>query len=200
LSVSYDNVGNVLVTKGRHVEALRAYMAGKEIAERLSAQYPENLVYQQDLAYWLRREATTAFAVGRKDEAVEAIRRAAHIHAKIGETSGAAEADILSSQALGILSVYLLFAQKPEEAVEAAIKGLEKDPSQIWIYANLAHGHLLNGRYSQAEKIYLEHCADVLSDGRRFDQAVLDDFQQLRRNGIAHPDMEHIEKLLASRR
>jgi tetratricopeptide (TPR) repeat protein len=175
-------------------------MAGKDIAERLSAQYPENLVYQQVLAYSLQGEAATAFATGRTSKAVAAMRRAAHVYAKIGETSGAAEADILSSQALGILSVYLLLAQKPEEAVEAAIEGLEKDPSQIWIYANLAHGHLLNGRYSQAEKIYLEHCADVLSDGRRFDQAVLDDFQELRRNGIAHPDMERIEKLLASRR
>ena len=50
LSVSYNNVGDVLVKQGKLDEALKAYRDGLAIAERLAAADRSNTQWQHDLA------------------------------------------------------------------------------------------------------------------------------------------------------
>jgi tetratricopeptide (TPR) repeat protein len=192
-------IGDVLAIQGRYDEAHREYVFCGEVCSTLVRRRQENLVWMQNLAYALQGEANALFWLGRKMEAAQTMEQAVKIFAKADMSVGKNHVQNEMAPALGNLSWYLLFAGQPDAAVDAAQRGLKMDPSAVWLRTNLAHGHLLCGRYAEAEKIYLEHGGDLLDDGRRFDQAVLDDFQEFRRNGIEHPDMERIERMLASR-
>ncbi len=96
----------------------------------------------------------------------------------------------------GSLAYTELFARHPQEAIAAAHRGLEVDPTQVWIRTNLAHGYLFDNQYAKALAIYTENQDVKLPDGRTFAEAVLADFQELRAKGIDHPDMAKIERLL----
>ncbi|MGD8542241.1 MAG: hypothetical protein PVI39_08115, partial [Desulfobacteraceae bacterium] len=48
--VAFNNQGDVLKAQGRTDEALTAFMAGKDIAERLSTQDPNNTDWARDLS------------------------------------------------------------------------------------------------------------------------------------------------------
>jgi tetratricopeptide (TPR) repeat protein len=199
LSLIHAEIGNVLMSQGRFDEALGAYRVSKEIREDLRKLDPESVIWARDLSTILEREAGALSMLGRYEDALTPIGRTVETHLNIIQMVGKTAPRNELARALGYQSWYLLFAGQPDAAVDSALKGIDTDPSAIWLRTNLAHGHLLCGRYAEAEKIYLEHCDVVLQDGTRFDQAVLDDFQELRRNGIEHPDMERIERLLASR-
>jgi hypothetical protein len=62
---------------------------------------------------------------------------------------------------------------------------------------NIAHGHLFAGRWDDAEKVYRQFRAAKVDDKRTFAQATLEDFAEFRKEGLTHPDMEKVEKLLA---
>nr|MDQ3960118.1 hypothetical protein [Pseudomonadota bacterium] len=97
------------------------------------------------------------------------------------------------------LAWYELFNRRPKEAIEAGRKGLEANPGELLvntINTNLAHGYLFDGQYAKAQAIYLKYKAQKVIDGRSFKQAVLDDFKELRKRGIDHPDMKRVERLL----
>jgi len=96
----------------------------------------------------------------------------------------------------GTLARAELFAGNPLDAIKSADKGLQVDPSQIWIEANLAHSFLLSNQFDLAKQIYLENQNTKIDKDKSFKELVLDDFKSLKNNGIKHPDMEKIEQLL----
>ena len=96
----------------------------------------------------------------------------------------------------GQLASCELFCKRPQRAIAAARTALELDASQVWIKAMLAHGLLLAGQFDGAKNLYLENRSVRLGNGQSFASLVLRDFGELRANGISHPDMERIEKLL----
>jgi hypothetical protein len=89
-----------------------------------------------------------------------------------------------------------LLDRRPREAVSAALKGLEADPTLVSIEVNLAHGYLLDDQVEKATAIYVENKDVILEGTRTFADAVRDDFKLLREKGITHPDMDRIEQLL----
>jgi hypothetical protein len=67
------------------------------------------------------------------------------------------------------------------------------------IKVTLAHSYLFDNQFDKAKAIYLENKnAKLRGDERRFSQAVLDDFKELQKAGVANPDMEKIKALLTS--
>ncbi len=200
LSISYERIGNVLLAKDRLDDALAANSAAITIRKKLCTKGSEQNERQREFAFALIKNAEIMIKQENIIGATSIVREAVDIYAQCAIALATSDLKSEIATAWGYLSFCLLFSQQPEDAIEAAEKGIETDPSQIWIYTNLAHGYLFCGRYPEAEKLYLEHCDDILDEGRRFDQAVVDDFKELRRNGVEHPDMERIESLLASRR
>ena len=89
-----------------------------------------------------------------------------------------------------------LFCKRPQRAIAAARTALELDASQVWIKIKLAHGLLLAGQFEEAKSLYLENRSVQLGNGLSFARVVFLDFRELRDNGISHPDMVRIEKLL----
>src|ERR1043166_2738441 len=91
-----------------------------------------------------------------------------------------------------------LLNRKPREAIAMSIKALKLSPANAaMIKTNLAHGYLLDNQFDTAKAIYLENRdAQVRGDQRIFSEVVLDDFSELEKAGISHPDMEKIKALL----
>ena len=89
-----------------------------------------------------------------------------------------------------------LFCKRPRRAIAAARTALELDATQVWVKAMLAHGLLLAGQFEEAKNLYLENRSVQLGNGQSFAHVVFLNFEELRANGISHPDMGRIEKLL----
>lgn len=93
------------------------------------------------------------------------------------------------------LSWYSLFNNQYEEAIKSAKRGLELKPEKIWIFGNLAHGYLLSNQFEKAKEIYLKYKGKKIEE-KLWEDAVMEDFEELKKAGITHPKMKAIEKLL----
>jgi hypothetical protein len=65
------------------------------------------------------------------------------------------------------------------------------------IYALLATSLLLQNRYPQAVEVYREHWNQPVDDAPTFGRAVLNDFDELEKRGVKHPDMDKLRAAFA---
>jgi tetratricopeptide (TPR) repeat protein len=100
------------------------------------------------------------------------------------------------SSAYGALAWYQLFSKDFAAAEQAARKGLEVDPSQQWINTNLALGLLFQGKYEEAETIYIQLKDQPFNENMDFQTVFLNDLSELEAAGITHPDVEKVRTLL----
>lgn len=99
------------------------------------------------------------------------------------------------ASAYGTLAWHQLFVRQFAEAEQSARKGLDIGPSREWINTNLALALLFQGKYEEAEALYLDLQDKPYGDST-FSQAFLDDFAALEEVGITHPDVEKVRALL----
>ena len=92
------------------------------------------------------------------------------------------------------LSCLFLVQGNFEEAERYAREGLKYDSTHHTIYTNLAASLLFQGRYAEAEEIYLRYKEELKED-------FLSDFEDFYQRGIIPPeredDVERIKKLLS---
>lgn len=95
--------------------------------------------------------------------------------------------------ALGSQSFRCIFAGQLEKSEQYAREALSIDPTQHWIYTNLAAALLFKGKYNEAEQIYCQF-KDELKKG------FLQDFNEYESAGVIPEerkvDVERIKKLL----
>lgn len=68
-------------------------------------------------------------------------------------------------------------------------------PEKSWSQLQFAHALLFMGRYEEAKAIYIKNPMQRMHSDTTFRQQVLEDFQDFRKAGVKHPDMEKIEEL-----
>lgn len=190
LASSFDQLGALRKSAGHSTEAQDAYQNAYEIWERLAREHPEVPVYQDNLASAYNNLGRIAEARDAYEKAVATWERLAREDPD-GTTHGSSLAG-----SLGNLAWTELFLGHPRAAITAAQRGLERDPSQVWIRTNLVHGYLLDNQYTKALAIYNEYKDQKMSSGKTFGETVLEDFKELRAKGIEHLDMAKIEGLL----
>ncbi|MGR9051846.1 MAG: hypothetical protein ACU84J_04295 [Gammaproteobacteria bacterium] len=101
-----------------------------------------------------------------------------------------------SAKAYGGLGWVAVLLNRPLEAIRYSRMAIAAEPlNSIGYNVNLAHGLLLNGQYETARDIYVKNKDSILQDGRSFKQTFLDDFNEMRKQGINHPGMHRIEGL-----
>src|SRR5262249_29181094 len=98
--------------------------------------------------------------------------------------------------ALGAVAWSALLSNQPQVAAQYAEKALAFDSSEVAIDINRAHAYLLLGRYDDAKAIYLARKdAPKRSDPTKtYADDIRDDFDTLRRLGIATPDCDRMAK------
>jgi tetratricopeptide (TPR) repeat protein len=123
---------------------------------------------------------------------------AAGSNAAVEDTKKAGKLDPKTGDDYLELAWNQLFNRKPREAIAASLKALKLSPANAaMIKTNLSHGYLLDNQFDKAKAIYLEKKdAQLPGDQRTFSEVVLDDFSELEKAGISHPDMEKIKALL----
>ncbi|MCB0565841.1 MAG: tetratricopeptide repeat protein, partial [Phaeodactylibacter sp.] len=99
------------------------------------------------------------------------------------------------SNACGGLSWHQLFNRRFAEAEQAARQGLDLAPSQEWINTNLALSLLFQGKYEEAEVLYLGFKDKPYGDST-YSKAFLEDLNALEEAGITHPDVGKVRALL----
>ena len=100
------------------------------------------------------------------------------------------------AQSLGTLSWYFLFIKDFESAELSARRGLFLDSQENWIVTNIASSLLFQGRYKEAEKIYLQFKEKAFDEKKSWSEVFLADLEELESSGITHPDVEKIRIIL----
>jgi tetratricopeptide (TPR) repeat protein/WD40 repeat protein len=198
LLLAYQKLGDAL---GKLKDLKAARQADEnvlQIAKKQAAAAPTNVPAQRNLAVAYGRLGSALLNLGDARGAVDNYRQRVEIRRalfKAQET--AANRDGLVS-ALGNLSFADLFNRRPRQAIAAAEEALKLDPKKDWIRTNLAHGYLFDNQFERARAIYLKYRQVELSPKQTFAAAALEDFKELRQQGVTHPDMERIERLLST--
>lgn len=111
------------------------------------------------------------------------------------------------ARAYGNLAFHYLFVRQAALAIDAALKGLECDNKQTWIYTNLALGYLYNGEWAKAENIYKQWMeVDWKTSGfgnsgyKTFRDAFLGDLNDPDLQAIPHSDLAKARALLEGKK
>lgn len=198
LATAHFLVGAILQEQGDHGQAMKELIASLEIFRRLVDQDPSNAMFQFQVAN--TGSAVADLLLAQKKYA-EACRAFGNARAVLEPLVVKFPDNLFYKEELpkiyGGSSWACLLAQRPDEAIGAASKRLELDPTKHSAKMNLAHAYLLTNQFEKAKAIYLENKDVKLPDGRGFVQVVLKDFKDLREAGVTHPDIKRIERLLS---
>jgi predicted Zn-dependent protease len=86
-----------------------------------------------------------------------------------------------------------LLAGEPAKALAAAERSLSLAPGNLTAETNRVHALMYLGRAQEARALYLAHKDKLLPDDERWQQAITEDFAELRKAGRGHPQMAEIE-------
>ena len=170
-ALAYNNRGNVLDDLDRKDEALASFEKAIELNPKYALAYNNRGNVLDDL--------------DRKDEALASFEKAIELNPK----------DALAY--LG-LSFVLIGLKQFSRSEKVAKEGLQVSPQYADLYTNLALSILLQGRFAEAKAIYLENKSKLDEDGKMLLHIYLEDFEDIRKQGIDHPDIDRIIELLKS--
>lgn len=98
----------------------------------------------------------------------------------------------------GNISYFMILEKNYSASEYFAIKALKLSPYQSWIKTNLALSLLLQNKYEDAKRIYLELKGKKypIESSKTFKDVFLKDFDEIEMKGISHPDIIKIRSLL----
>jgi Flp pilus assembly protein TadD len=106
-----------------------------------------------------------------------------------------AKMDEVSARMFTSLSWELLLNREYQSCITAANNSIKLEPADLMPYTNLAHCYLLTGRYEAAKDIYVKNKGQYVGN-KSWEAVINEDFNELRKRGIYHPDMERVRAAL----
>lgn len=166
-------------TAARSAEAAR--LSQRPVSERL-----EYLLQQADSVHSIAEKLYyQEWAVGLLDRLLDAID---------GEDQDFKD---WTAEQYGSLAWYHLFNRQFTEAETAARRGIALGGEATeWIHTNLALSLLYQGKYKEAEAVYLQFKGQMYDEEQSWVAIFLKDLDELETAGITHPDVAKIRKLL----
>lgn len=191
LARTQNNLGNLYRDTQRYEESERMYLSAMEIRRRLAVANPQ--VYEPDLADTQYNLGCLYYNIQRYEESGEMYLSAVEVYQRLTAVNPQVYEPYLV-RACNNLSFLFLAQGNFEEAERYAREGSKYDSTHHTIYTNLAASLLLQGRYAEAEEIYLRYKEELKED-------FLSDFEDFYQRGIIPPewedDVERIKKLLS---
>ena len=191
LAMTQYNLGCLYSDTQRYEESEEMYLSAMEIYRRLAAANPQ--VYEPDLADTQYNLGCLYYNIQRYEESGEMYLSAVEVYQRLTAVNPQVYEPYLV-RACNNLSFLFLAQGNFEEAERYAREGSKYDFTHHTIYTNLAASLLLQGRYAEAEEIYLLYKEELKED-------FLSDFEDFYRRGIIPPeredDVERIKKLLS---
>ena len=191
LARTQNNLGNLYRDTQRYEESEEMCLSAMEIYRRLAAVNPQ--VYEPGLARTQYSLGCLYYNIQRYEESEEMYLSALEVYQRLTAVNPQVYEPYLV-RACNNLSFLFLAQSNFEEAERYAREGAKYDSTHHTIYTNLAASLLLQGRYAEAEEIYLRYKEELKED-------FLSDFEDFYQRGIIPPeredDVERIKKLLS---
>ena len=191
LAIIQNNLGNLYSDIQCYGESEEIYLSSLEIRRRLAETNPK--VYEPDLADTQNNLGTLYSDTQRYGKSEEMYLSAVEIYQRLTAADPQVYEPYLV-RACNNLSFLFLAQGNFEDAERYAREGSKYDSTHHTIYTNLAASLLLQGRYTEAEEIYLRYKEELKED-------FLSDFENFYQRGIIPPeredDVEQIKKLLS---
>ena len=191
LARTQNNLGNLYRDTRCYEESEEMCLSAMEIYKRLAAVNPQ--VYEPGLATTQNNLGNLYRDTQRYEDSEEMYLSAVEIYQRLTAVNPQVYEPYLV-RACNNLSFLFLAQGNFEEAERYAREGSKYDFTHHTIYTNLAASLLLQGRYAEAEEIYLRYKEELKED-------FLSDFEDFYRRGIIPPeredDVERIKKLLS---
>jgi tetratricopeptide (TPR) repeat protein len=205
LSSSHGRIGDVLLRQDNAKAALESYQAALAINERLAKSNPSNMDWQQRAASLQRLVGTALWATGDRTQAIASYRKALATADAIAatmenlETRSAGKPDTATAQRLQNVAWCAIFARDFDKALAASERARALAGDEIKFDINRAHALLYLNRTREAKALYLAHKGKMVL-GKPWEAAITDDFDALRKGGLANPQMAKIEAALGRSR
>ena len=191
LAMTQYNLGCLYSDTQRYEDSEKMYLSAMEIRRRLAVANPQ--VYEPDLADTQYNLGCLYYNIQRYEESEEMYLSALEVYQRLTAVNPQVYEPYLV-RACNNLSFLFLAQGNFEEAERYACEGAKYDSTHHTIYTNLAASLLLQGRYAEAEEIYLRYKEELKED-------FLSDFEDFYQRGIIPPeredDVERIKKLLS---
>ena len=191
LAMTQYNLGCLYSDTQRYEDSEKMYLCLLEIRRRLAVANPQ--VYEPDLADTQYNLGCLYYNIQRYEESEEMYLSALEVYQRLTAVNPQVYEPYLV-RACNNLSFLFLAQGNFEEAERYAREGAKYDSTHHTIYTNLAASLLLQGRYAEAEEIYLRYKEELKED-------FLSDFEDFYQRGIIPPeredDVERIKKLLS---
>lgn len=191
LAMTQNNLGLLYSDIQRYEDSEKMYLSAMEIRRRLAVANPQ--VYEPDLADTQYNLGCLYYNIQRYEDSEEMYLSALEVYQRLTAVNPQVYEPYLV-RACNNLSFLFLAQGNFEEAERYAREGSKYDFTHHAIYTNLAASLLLQGRYAEAEEIYLRYKEELKED-------FLSDFEDFYRRGIIPPeredDVERIKKLLS---
>ena len=191
LAMVQNNLGLLYSDIQRYEDSEKMHLSAVEIYRRLAAANPQ--VYEPDLAETQNDLGILYSDTRRYEESEEMYLSAMKVYQRLTVADPQVYEPYLV-RACNNLSFLFLAQGNFEEAERYAREGAKYDSTHHTIYTNLAASLLFQGRYAEAEEIYLRYKEELKED-------FLSDFEDFYQRGIIPPeredDVERIKKLLS---
>ena len=191
LVMTQYNLGCLYSDTQRYEDSEKMYLSAMEIRRRLAVANPQ--VYEPDLADTQYNLGCLYYNIQRYEDSEEMYLSALEVYQRLTAVNPQVYEPYLV-RACNNLSFVFLAQGNSEEAERYAREGSKYDFTHHTIYTNLAASLLLQGRYAEAEEIYLRYKEELKED-------FLSDFEDFYQRGIIPPeredDVERIKKLLS---
>ena len=191
LAMTQYNLGCLYSDTQRYEDSEKMYLSAMEIRRRLAVANPQ--VYEPDLADTQYNLGCLYYNIQRYEDSEEMYLSALEVYQRLTAVNPQVYEPYLV-RACNNLSCLFLAQGNFEEAERYAREGAKYDSTHHTIYTNLAASLLLQGRYAEAEEIYLRYKEELKED-------FLSDFEDFYQRGIIPPeredDVERIKKLLS---
>ena len=191
LAMTQYNLGCLYSDTQRYEDSEKMYLSAMEIRRRLAVANPQ--VYEPDLADTQYNLGCLYYNIQRYEDSEEMYLSAMEIRRRLAAANPQVYEPGLV-RACNNLSFLFLAQGNFEEAERYAREGSKYDSTHHTVYTNLAASLLFQGRYAEAEEIYLRYREELKED-------FLSDFEDFYRRGIIPPeredDVERIKKLLS---
>ena len=191
LAMTQNNLGLLYSDIQRYEDSEEMYLSAMEIYRRLAAVNPQ--VYEPYLAMTQNNLGLLYRDTQRYEESEEMYLSALEVYQRLTAVNPQVYEPYLV-RACNNLSFLFLAQGNFEEAERYAREGSKYDSTHHTVYTNLAASLLFQGRYAEAEEIYLRYKEELKED-------FLSDFEDFYRRGIIPPeredDVERIKKLLS---
>jgi|GEM_PF-1390555 len=151
-----------------------------------------------EMANLYYQKATLSLAQGQKSKALGDYRRSAEVFTRLTRDRQGVSSDQSKCAACCVRAWIYILDNKPGKALQEAQSAVAYDPHDRLniIRVKLAHAYLFDNQREKALQVYRKYRDQRINSTTFFADQVLEDYEDLRKAGINHPDMDTVEAMM----